>query len=522
MFVDLKEYSGPAEIVTDVCIIGAGAAGITLALELESSSRDVCVLESGTFDYDVETQSLADGESIGLPYYELIASRLRLFGGTTGHWAGICRPLDELDFQEREHVPHSGWPISRAILDEYYERAHRYCQLGTYNYGKDYWANSDAPLLPADGGYIETKIKLEQPVRFGQEYRERLRAAQSVRVFLSANVTEIEPTGNRKCINKIRARSLNNKSISVSAKTVVIATGAIQNARLLLSSDKVHTNGVGNQHDLVGRYFMEHPLVPNMELQLARKDINLSLYTGRNLDGIGVTGYLAVDDDTLRKEGMLNVCASLNIGGADQAIAKSSKGVGSAVAIWNALKEGGMPPNFGELITDLLSDTNQVMTYTYERAFMRSPELASLVVHMEQAPNPESRVTLNSDLDRLGTRKVNLDWQMGELERHTIVRFSELLGMEVGRTELGRLRVLAPSEDGWWAGMRGSWHHMGTTRMHADPRQGVVDADCQVHGIDNLYVAGSSVFTTSGFANPTLTIVALAIRLADHLRGQES
>ena len=522
MFIDLKNYSGPAEIETDVCIVGAGAAGITLALELEGLSRQVCVLESGTFEYDVGTQSLADGDNIGLPYYELIASSSRLFGGTTNVWAGIGRPLDKLDFQERKHVPYSGWPINRAALDEYYDRAHGYCQLGPYNYSTDFWATPDAPLLPVDGGHLETKILLEQPVRFGREYREQLNIARTVRVFLSANVTEFEPADNGASISKIHAKSLNGKAISVSATTVVVAAGAIENARLLLSSNKVHANGIGNQHDLVGRFFMEHPLVPTMELQLARNNINLALYTGQSRDGVGFKGYLTLDDDTLRQEGMLNACASLNIGGVDQRIAKSLQGVRSAVAIWNALKEGNMPPNFGAHVANLVSDMNRVMIYSYERAFMRSPETASLVLQMEQAPNPASRVTLNSDLDRLGMRKVNLDWQMGDLERHTIKRFGELLGMEIGRAGLGRIQLRGPNEDGWWAGMRGSWHHMGTTRMHADPRQGVVDADCRVHGIANLYVAGSSVFTTSGFANPTLTIVALAIRLADHVKGLET
>ena len=519
MFIDLREYSGPTEIKTDICVVGAGAAGITLALELAGSSRDVCVLESGRFEYDVDTQSLADGDNIGLPYYELIASRLRFFGGTTNHWAGISRPLDKSDMQKREHVAYSGWPIDRSTLDPYYEQAHRYCQLGPYNYSTDFWATPDAPLLPVDDGHLITKIMLEQPVRFGREYREQLNIARTVRVFLSANVTEFEAADNGGSVSKIHARSLDGKAISVSATTVVAAAGAIENSRLLLSSNKVHAKGIGNQNDLVGRFFMEHPLVPTMELQLARNDINLALYTGQSRDGVGVTGYLTLDDDTLRQEGMLNACASLNIGGADQRIAKSLKGITSAIAIWNSMKEGNMPPNFGAHVANLVSDMNRVMIYSYERAFVRSPETASLVVQLEQSPNPSSRVTLSSDLDRLGMQKVNLDWQMGDLERHTITRFGELLGREIGRAALGRIRLLPANESGWWAGMRGSWHQMGTTRMHSDPGQGVVDADCRVHDIANLYVAGSSVFTTSGFANPTLTIVALAIRLADHIKG---
>ena len=519
MIIDLTEYSGPSEIETDLCIVGAGAAGITLALELEAASRDVCVLESGGFDYDVDSQSLADGNNVGLPYYELIASRLRFLGGTTNHWAGIGRPLDELDFEQREYVPHSGWPIDRAALDEHYERAHRYCQLGPYNYSTDFWATPDAPLLPGEFRDLATKIKLEKPVRFGREYRKQLDAAPGIRVFLSANVTEFEPADDGASISKVHAKTLDGKAVSVSAKKVIVAIGGIENARLLLASNKIHSTGIGNQHDLVGRFFMEHPLVPMMELQLARSDLNLSLYTGQDRDGVGVKGYLTLNDDTLRRERMLNVSASLDFISADQRAAKSIEGVLSAVRIWNAIKQGEMPRDFGTHVANLISDIDRVMIYSYERAFMRSPESVSLVVEVEQAPNPASRVTLSSETDRLGMRKSALDWQMGSLEKHTITRFGELLGKEVGGAGIGRIRMLPPNEDGWWEGMRGAWHHMGTTRMHADPRQGVVNADCRVHGISNLYVAGSSVFTTCGFANPTLTIVALAIRLADHLKG---
>jgi choline dehydrogenase-like flavoprotein len=267
---------------------------------------------------------------------------------------------------------------------------------------------------------------------------------------------------------------------------------------------------------------MEHPIIPCMEWQLQSNDTNLTLYTGQHRDGLGITGYLTINEDLLRREGMLNGCASLNMGGADLRIAKSLPSINSAIRIWNAAKEGRLPPNFGTHVGNLLSDLNRLMIYSYERAFIPMPNTVSVVLELEQAPNPDSRVTLSDVVDQLGVRKARLDWRMGEIERHTVDRFGELFGMATGRANLGRIRLLPRNEDGWWAGMRGSWHNMGTTRMHSDPRQGVVNADCRVHGIDNLFVAGSSVFTTGGFANPTLTIVALAIRLADHLKGLKS
>ena len=203
-------------------------------------------------------------------------------------------------------------------------------------------------------------------------------------------------------------------------------------------------------------------------------------------------------------------------------MATSQDGIASAFAIWNAIREGRLPPALGEHVGNLLSDMNHIAIFSYERAFYRASDLATVTLVVEQAPNPSSRVTLADEVDALGMRRALLDWRLGEGERRTVKRFSELLGLEAGRTGLGRVRLLEPDEDGWWAGQQGAWHHMGTTRMHSDRRQGVVDANCRVHGIDNLFVAGSSVFTTGGFTNPTLTIVALAVRLADHLKGLSS
>jgi choline dehydrogenase-like flavoprotein len=521
MFIDLTEYTGPSEIQADICIVGAGAAGITLALELDNTPMDVCILESGTLEYDVETQSLADGDIIGLPYYPLKASRLRFFGGTTNHWAGIGRPLDPIDFEQRENIPYSGWPITRATLDEYYPKAHVYC-MRPDNYDPHFWANPEAPLLTVDGGRLQTEMMLEVPVRFAREYGGRLDASRNIRIFLGANATEFEATVNGESVRKVHARSLSGKTLSVSARRVIIAAGAIENSRLLMCSNKVHAAGLGNDHDLVGRFFMEHPLVPSMEMQLASKDTNLSLYTGETHDGVRVTGRLTLSPDVLREEGILNACATLNVGGADVRIAKALPGILSSIAIWNSLRDGAWPRNFGDHVGTILSDMDRVMIYTYERAFLRPPDLVSLVVQLEQSPNPDSRILLTDETDELGLRKVALDWRMGELERQSVIRFGELIAQEIGRLELGRVRLLPPDEDGWWEGMRGSWHHMGTTRMHSEPTQGVVDADCRVHGMDNLYIAGSSIFTTSGFANPTLTIVALAIRLADHIKGLKS
>jgi choline dehydrogenase-like flavoprotein len=522
MLIDLNTYDGTSDVKSDVCIVGAGAAGITLALELDGTPSTVCVLESGGLDYDFATQSLAAGKNVGMPYYDLIAARLRFLGGTTNHWAGLCRPLDALDFERREAVANSGWPIARADLDGYYVRAHEYCKLGDYNYDPLFWATPDAPLLPMDGGPFRTAIKLQNPVRFGRVYRDRLQASRNVQLFLSANATNVETTGNGAAVSRVHARTLAGKEIRVSAKHFVIAAGAVENARILLSSNRVRPRGIGNDHDLVGRYFMEHLMVPNAEIQFASPRTNLSLYAGAKRDGFDVVGYLTLAPEVLRREELHNICASVKIGALSQNMDKSEDGIASAFAIWNSIKEGRVPHTLDKHVANVLSDLDRIVIFSYERAFERASDIAAVTLVVEQAPNPSSRVKLADDVDSLGMRRAELDWQLGDGERRTVKRFSELLGLEMGRTGLGRVRLLEAGENGWWAGQQGAWHHMGTTRMHSDPVKGVVNADCRVHDTGNLYIAGSSVFTTGGFTNPTLTIVALAVRLADHLKGLSS
>ena len=527
MLVDLKTYDGASDIEADICIVGAGAAGITLAMELDGTPSSVCVLESGGLELDVATQDLAAGRNVGLPYFDLIAARLRFFGGTTNHWNGLARPLDALDFEKREAVANSGWPIARDDLDDYYIRAHKYCRLGDYNYDPHFWAALDAPLLPLDGGPFRTAIKLQNPVRFGQEYRDRLEASRNVRVFLSANATDVEATGNGAAISRVHARTLTGIELRVAAKVFVIAAGAIENARILLASNGVMPKGIGNDHDLVGRYFMEHLRVPNVEIQFANPDTNLALYSGRKSGGVNAVGYLTLAPEILRREELHNICAKVSVDGLTTRAKKPPEGIKSASVILKAIKEGRMPDSLGQHVGNLLSDMNRIVIFSYEKAFneralVRTSDLASVTLIVEQAPNPSSRVTLADDVDALGMRRPLLDWRLGDGERRTVKRFSELLALEAGRTGLGRARLLEAGEDGWWADQHGAWHHMGTTRMHSDPRQGVVDANCRVHGIENLYIAGSSVFTTGGFTNPTLTIVALAVRLADHLKGLSS
>jgi len=517
-------------IGTEVCIVGAGAAGITLAREFAGHSFRVCLLESGGLEFDKETQSLSEGETVGLPYFPLHTARLRYFGGTTNHWGGWCRPLDEIDFEKRDWVPHSGWPFPRAHLDPCYERAQPICQLGPFAYDAEAWEDPPTrPRLPFTGGRVLTKIwQIGPPTRFGTEYRNALARAANIRTYLNANVVEIETTRTAQKVTRVRVACLQGNRFWVSAKLFILATGGIENPRLLLLSNAVQRTGLGNQNDLVGRFFMEHPQLWSGPLLLSDAAFPMTLYALHTVTKTAVIGCVAFAEEVQRREELLNACVFLEPQPLGAEAAPRAAAVSRSPS--QLVRKGSIPDGFETHLGQVIADIARVpMTRTRRAAGDAPARLIKLLLRPEPAPNPESRVTLASARDRLGKRRVRLRWQLHDRDQRSLSRAQQILAEEVGRAGLGRLRVTrdddeaapaAPRDQAPWTGLQGSYHHMGTTRMHVDPKQGVVDVNCRVHGISNLFIAGSSVFPTSGYANPTLTIVALAVRLADHVKAR--
>lgn len=520
MFIDARSLPAGHRVSTDLCIIGGGAAGITIAREFLNRGVRVCLLESGGFEYDDATQSLYEGENVGFPYYDLRVLRLRFFGGTTNHWGGWCRPLDPIDFEVRPGIPGSGWPFSGQDLEQHYRRAHEVCEVGPFEYDPEIWSDAAQPQLPLAEDQITTAVmRRSPPTRFGQVYRTAIERSQDVRAYLHANVVELVAAADSQAVSSVRVRTLQGSEFAVDAQVFVLATGAIENARLLLASNKVRRNGLGNDNDLVGRHFMEHLMLPGAMFLPSDPDLPLDLYFEPLSETVRGTAFLSIAPELMRAEGLLNVRILLMPGAAQELAMKDSDGVLSAAMLWSAVRSRRVPENMSAHIGNVIGDLDKIAIYTYRRAFRSSAAPITLLHQIEQARNPDSRVTLGPDLDPLGVPRVRLDWRFGELERRTLRRVNEALALEVGRAELGRIQIVEDDPTGWPPGVRGSWHQMGTTVMHTDAGQGVVDADCRVHGIANLYVAGSSVFPSSGTANPTLTIVALALRLADHLNA---
>ncbi len=512
MIVDANQLNA-ARLNADLCIIGAGAAGITLAREFEGTGARVLLLESGGDAPEPQTQSLYDGENIGNPYFDLSACRVRQFGGTTGHWGGACWPLEPIDFEQRDWVPHSGWPITRADLDPYYVKAQEICGAGPFDYDVAQWADEQRPVVGFVDDAIDSKIyqNSSPPRHFGKAYRKQIESSENVTAILHANVTGLRVARGTDKVRAVDVATLSGTRFAVAADWFVLATGGIENARLLLVSDDVHGHGLGNGTDLVGRFFMEHTFTSTSVMLLA-SDIPMGFYTRHRQRGTDIRGGFGLSEATLREERILNVWCGLGLQGAPPPPPGSAVGAAARRAVQLGL------PQMGAFIGAVDRHSHAVSGQYHS---------ISITCHAEQAPNAASRVTLAEDRDTLGMRRVKLAWRLSELDFRSVRRSQEILGRALGGSGLGRLKVRLGGEPLEWTEPQrvsgptapfGSYHHMGTTRMHPSPGRGVVDQHCRVHEIANLYVAGSSVFPTCGYVNPTLTIVALTCRLADHLR----
>ena len=493
MLIDTRQVDASEAVRSDLCIIGAGAAGIAIARKLRAAGLEVCLLEAGGFELDLEEQDLYAGPAGGTVLRPesryLTRSRLRYFGGSTNHWTGFCRPLDEIDFAVRSWVPNSGWPFPKSALEAYYREAAAVVQVPVFDGKNDEgvgWESGTA--LTDDSAFLTKQFHLSPPTRFAGHYRAELAASSDVRVYLNANVIGIDVNDAGTRVVRLRASTLSGKQIEVRARGYVLAAGGIENARLLLVSDSLQPNGVGNDNDLVGRYFMEHPHVRNAgEVVLTNPLSDPLIYSRRG----PLRAVLCPSEALQRTHQLLNGSLMLNFDMSQE----SPTGVRR---VWRALSHIEPP-----------DDSTRAERAPWSGCYVRA----------EQAPDAESRVTLSDERDALGMRRARLHWRMQSIDIDSIQRTIELLGSELGRTGRGRVRHNIDPLDRWTQ-VSGGDHHMGTTRMNDSAAQGVVDRNGQVHGVGNLYVAGSSVFPTVGFANPTLTIVALALRLADHVGGQ--
>jgi choline dehydrogenase-like flavoprotein len=517
MFVDGRSLPEGVRIEADLCIIGAGAAGITLALELAGRGLSIALLESGGFEFDDATQDLCRGELAGYGSDPLEAQRLRYFGGTTNHWAGNCWPLEPHDLTVRPWIAHSGWPFDRVHLDPFYRRAFELCEAVVDGAAAVPAAASTTARLPLDpAAFAHRLIYRSPPTRFNQRYRGPLGASAAIKVYLHANALglEADPSGHR--VDRVRFGTLDGKRFVAHAKRFVLACGGIENARLLLLSNGVQPKGLGNGHDLVGRFFMDHPhlLAGNLMVNEGAEPL-MAFY---DFDAYPRRGWLgcAVPTAAAQREGGVGGVA-LFFGRRRRA---RSAGERSLRAMLGSLEERRWPEDMLDHVGRMIADLDDIGAAAVAKLFGRrppGPSVHTISVSAEAVPDPDSRVTLVNERDALGLNRVKLDWRLDPITKRSIKLALRRLGAEVGRRGLGRVHdALGDGPELAREQVRSGPHHIGTTRMHPDPKQGVVDADFRVHGLANLYITGSSVFPTSGATSPTLTVVALAARLARH------
>ncbi len=510
MILDARTLPAGTVLDADLCVVGGGAAGITLARDLAGTKARVMLFESGGLDFDAATQELYDGEVAGQSFTPLDVDRLRYFGGTTNHWSGGCRPFDSADFD--------GWPFGRDTLEGYYRRAQGICQLGPFTYAAEDWRTEQArPMrFAADSPWRSGVFQGSPPTRFGAVYRQDLAGAPNISVYLNANLVEIETTEEARQVTGLRLACLHGPQLRARARFYVIAAGGIENARLLLNSDKVQKTGLGNGNDLVGRCFMDHADVANPATFLfTGTPEEIAFYQPHEVRGQNIEGYVYAAPELLKKEGLPPFCIGFQLGThTDKDLAKES-----ALLIYRSVMAGHVPDHLGFYVSRMLNGAAWTVQETYRRLLHKDLPLYSTYYTSGSPPDPESRVTLIGAVDALGMRRVKLHWRLPGDFVGNMRRAHEILAQEMGRADLGRLRFHpALAGDDSTIDIQNAHHEMGTTRMHNDPKQGVVDADCRVHGIANLFIAGSSVFPTYSFDNPTMTIVALALRLSDHLK----
>lgn len=493
-FIDARSLPTGTVFTPDLVIVGGGPAGITLAMALAQTKLDILLLESGAANFDPAVQGLYSGTHTGDHYAELDAGRMRFLGGGTNHWGGWCRPLDRQDFEKRDWVPYSGWPFTQEALAPYYPRAQALVEAGPWIYDKgDSVASSKGPMLQLGQGGIYTswfqfsKMRNDVlPTRFGTRYEADIKSAPNVKPLLNVSVTGIRLSSDAKRVERLDAASLDGKRFTVRPRHVVLAAGGMENARLLLASNDVMKSGVGNQNDLVGRFFGDNP-VPRDVATLVVFAGKRAPYYGSNLN-------------------MGNGAVMRAVFAPTAAFARVRKVMGSLTTMEHPVE---------------LDETGKAAVITTATALGVDASAAraySLGCGMELMPDPERRLTLTGEKDALGLPRLKLQMRIADSDFALYRQTLGELGRQLLAAKTGMLRFNATSRDEWFKNIDWGHHHLGTTRMHSDPKQGVVDGDGKVHGVANLFVAGSAVFPTYGASNPTLNLLAVTLRLADHLK----
>lgn len=548
MIKNIDNIRPDSTIDSDICIVGAGAAGVAIALSLSGRGLKIVLLESGFEKFDQKTQDIYSGqvadEKLHSPPDKY---RQRRLGGSTAIWGGRCMPFDPIDFEARDYLPGSGWPITYDDLHPYFKVANQFLEAGEYAYDADQVFD---PVKQAMFKGFKSEVLLTNnmerfscPTNVGSRYHRRLALAEDIQVLLGANCTGIRLNKDAAHVTHLDVASLKGNQYRISAKHIVIATGGIEAARLLLASNDVCKKGIGNDHDIVGRYYQCHIAGNLGKLTIDGPTTNVRHGYEISNEGVYCRRRMSLTADTQRRIKVGNMVARLHF----PKIVDPAHRIGVLSGLFLAknfisyeygkrLKDGDAGWNvYLKHLMNIILDPIDTFMFLYNWVTKRTlakrkfPSVIlnnksnqfTLEIHSEQYPNPQSRITLLDEKDALGMPKVKIDWRYMPEDIDSVKRSLDIFVEEFKNSGIGSFEYNPAQleEDLTRFGAYGG-HHIGTTRMGSNPENSVVDANCKVHHVDNLFIASSSVFPTSSQANPTLTITAISLRLADHIATQ--
>jgi choline dehydrogenase-like flavoprotein len=555
MIEDARSIPAGTCLTADLCIVGGGAAAISLALEYMKSGREVVLVPGGGWNQTASAIDLYRGKVSPPGSHEpLEENRLRMWGGTTTVWGGRIVPFDPVDFEARPWVPGSGWPITLESLREPIARACELSEAGTADFdARSAFPKTQPEILKSFDNADLATWPLERwsiPTDFSKRYRPDLESAPSVRVLLHAHAVHLQMHPDGKALRHVDAACTPGQVFRIEAKRTVIACGALENARLLLAARDVLPAGIGNDRDLVGRYYQSHRFGVCGHAQLKDPSKDFVYEFEKDSEGVYCRRRFWLTREAQEKHQVGNVVGFFfrNVSGASEHRNAMVSSVLLVKTLLGGAKKGPrrlfqilrdqrreLVTHLGIVLKDGPSIFGQLAAVAYTRCFQKRrlpmvlpPKKSNrfpLFFQTEHAPMADSRVVLDpSSIDDFGMPRLEARIQFSEIDFRTIATFVTLFKERLESSGLGTFH-LTEEEKSFLADpgrqeFNSNSHNIGTTRMSERPEDGVVDVNCRVHGVENLYVAGSSVFPTSSHANPTLMIVALSLRLADHLKAK--
>lgn len=553
MILKLNDFSAGQTIESDAVVVGAGAIGIATAVELARSGVRVALIESGLTRRDRTAQSLAEFDSRQDDFFNArreVTVR-RQVGGTTAMWGGRCVPYDPIDFEYREFVSNCPtWPIGYDDLKPYMQRACDWFDCGRNVFNArllpELSGASLVPGLPEDGVLSTDLERWSLPARFGKSYSDLLRTTPGLVVWTGVTCTEVVTTPDGDSVDHLVVKALDGREGRAVANDYIIATGGLEATRLLLHSDRNNPNGLGNSGGHLGRWYMSHV---DARVAAIRFNSDAVIYEHeRDADGVYVRRRFTFSPELQRKEQIPNAAVWL----VNPPISNPDHGNGVLSGVYLTLispigrflltdaireahtKSSGAPriaAHVRNIFRDLIPSIKFAFSFSWGRFFRRGRKIPGFFVKSadnayplqyqgEHLPHWESRVELTDERDILGMRKIRTHTHFSDEDYRSVGKAIDLIDRHLRRYGVGHVEWLTDDVAGTvreHCGNTVGFHQVGTTRMSDSPADGVVDRDLQVHGVQGLYVASTSVLPTSGQANPTLAGLALGIRLADHL-----